>query len=363
MRELKADVIDGGEPLSKALSRIMKSGTAVIVTKNGRYYGLIDDRDIRNVADTSKAKAINAAVRAPFLGDKPGLEDAMRAFLAGHFKALPVIEKNVIRGIVTRADVMNEMVKTRVVPKTSVAALMASPLYTIDRGERLGVAKGLMKKLGVHHLGVTSGGRVVGNISTFDFSMMLVGKKMKPSFLLASEVKNPNDRLVGDFMRERLITVRPGDPLETAVEMMAKHNVSKLTVVDGKQAMGVLTAVDVMKFVLSLVSEGPNVFISGLPEDDMFYYRDIKGSIKGTLKKFANTFELGDVHVHFKKGKSTYQMGTKLEIEHGILVVHSEGYNLKRLMNRNLSEIKRLLDKRKNYKKDKRIHNITGNIL
>jgi CBS domain-containing protein len=363
MRKLKADVLDGAEPLSKALTCILKSGTVVVVTNKGRYYGLIDDRDIRGVNNPSKAKAINAAVRAPSLGEESGVEDAMRAFLAGHFKAIPVIENRKIRGVVTRADVMDGMVKARMVPKTNVAALMATPLYTIDSGEKIGVAKGLMKKLGVHHLGVTRNEKVVGNLSTFDLSMMLVKRKERPRFMLTSEIANPDDRLVRDFMRERLVTVRPGDSLDKAVGIMAKENLSKLTVMEGSQAIGVLTAVDVMKFVLSLVTSGPSVFISGLPEDDMFYYRDIKESVKGTLKRYTSTFELGDVNIHFKKGKSTYQMGTKLEIEHGVVVVHSEGYNLKRVIARNLSEIKRLLDKRKNYKKDKRIHNTTGNLL
>lgn len=363
MRELKADVIDGEEPLSKALNCILKSGTAVVVTKKGRYYGLIDDRNVRMVTDASRAKAINAAVRAPSLAEESTVEDAMRAFLAGHFKALPVISKGKIKGVVSRADVMNEMVKQRMVPKTTVAALMSSPLYTIDHKERIGVAKGLMRKLKVHHLGVTNGQRVVGSLSTLDLSMMMVNQKTRSLFMLTSEIENPDDKLVRDFMRERVMTAKPGDPLEKAVGIMAKENLSKLTVMDGKEARGVLTALDVMKFVLSLVSRGPSVFVSGLPEDDMFYYLDIKAAIKGVLKKFLGTFELGDVHVHFKKGKSTYQMSTKLEVEHGAVVVHSEGYALKDVVNRNVTEIKRLLDKKKNYRRDKKIHNTTGNVL
>jgi len=193
--------------------------------------------------------------------------------------------------------------------------------------------------------------------------MLMVNQKTRSVFMLTSEIDNPDDKLVRDFMRERLVTVRPGDPLDKAVGIMAKENLSKLTVLEAGQAIGVITAIDVMKFVLSLVSEGPSVFISGLPEEDMFYYRDIKESIKGALKRFSNTFDLGDVNAHFKKGKSTYQMSTKIDVEHGIFVVHSEGYNLKRVIGRNVSEIKRLLDKRKNYKKDKRIHNTAGNLL
>jgi ribosome-associated translation inhibitor RaiA len=60
--------------------------------------------------------------------------------------------------------------------------------------------------------------------------------------------------------------------------------------------------------------------------------------------------------VHLKRGKSTYNMSTRLELDHGQLVVRSEGYDLKTVVNENTGEIKRLLTKRKNYKRDKRKH-------
>ena len=360
MRKMEADIINGNEPLSQALDSILKTGTAVMVTQNGKYYGLIDDRDIRpNINDSSKTKAISAAVRAPHLTEEMPLEDYMRAFMAGHFKALPLVEKGKVIGAVGRADVMEEMARLGNVPKTSVSALMASPIYTIDEKETVGVARGLMRKLGVHHLAVTSRGRVVGSISPFDLSMLVLKPRGRQRFMLTSEVDNPDERLVKNYMRETLVTVRASEPLESAVRKMAKKNVSKLVVLEGGRAIGVITALDVMKFMLSLIIEGPSVFISGLPEDDMFYYGDIEGSMKETVKKFTRTFEIGDVNIHFKKGKSTYQMSTRLDVEHGNLVVQSEGYELKTVVNKNMSEIKRLLTKRKNYKRDKRKHYMT----
>ncbi|MCP4646646.1 MAG: CBS domain-containing protein [bacterium] len=360
MRKMKADVISGNEPLSKALDSILRTGTAVMVIKNGKYYGLIDDRDIRpNIIDSSKTKAINAAVRAPHLKEEMPLEDYMRAFMAGHFKALPLVEKGKITGAVSRADVMDEMARLGNVPKTSVSALMASPIYTIDEKETVGVARGLMKKLGVHHLAVTSRGRVIGSISPFDLTMLVLKPRGKQRFMLTSEVDNPDGRLVKNYMRETLVTVRASEPLESAVRKMARKNVSKLVVLEAGRAIGVITALDVMKFMLSLIVEGPSVFISGLPEDDMFYRGDIEENMKETVKKFTRTFEIGDVNIHFKKGKSTYQMSTRLDVEHGNLVVQSEGYELKTVVNKNVSEIKRLLTKRKNYKRDKRKHYMT----
>jgi len=356
MRMTKADVIDGGEPLSKALNSILTTGTAVMVTKNGKYYGLIDDRDIRQVSNASRCKSITAAVRAPQLKESSSLEETMQAFMAGHFKALPVVKSGRIIGSVSRADVMNEMANRGKVPKTTVSALMAVPIYTVEQDEDLGVAKTLMKKLGVHHLAVTSRSKVIGTISTFDLSMLLLKPKGRQRFVLISEVNKPDEKPVRDYMREKFVTIKADEKLDTAVKKMAKHNVSKLTVKEGGKAIGVLTAVDVMKFVLSLITKGPNVFISGLPEEAMFYYGDVEASLKNAVGKFKNTFDIGDVYVHFKKGKSTYNMHTKIELEHGALVVHTEGYELQTMVTKNVSEIKRLLTKRKNYKRDKRKH-------
>ncbi|MBD3397650.1 CBS domain-containing protein [Candidatus Micrarchaeota archaeon] len=360
MRTMKADIINGNEPLSKALDAISRTGTAVMVTKNGKYYGLIDDRVIRpNISDSSRTKAISAAVRAPRLTEDMSLEECMRAFMAGHFKSLPIIEKGKIIGAISRADVMNEMVRMGNVPKTSVSALMASPIYTVDEKETMGMARGLMRKLGVHHLAVTRRGRVCGSLSPFDFSMLSLKPKGRQRFALTSEIDNPDEKKVVEYLREKLVTVRASEPLESAARKMARRNVSKLVVLEGGKAVGVLTAIDVMKFMLSLIEEGPTVFISGLPEDDMFYYGDIEESMKSTLKKFMRSFELGDVNIHFKKGKSTYQMSSKLDVEHSNLVVHSEGYDLKTVVNENLDEIKRILKKRKDYKRDKRKHYMT----
>jgi CBS domain-containing protein/ribosome-associated translation inhibitor RaiA len=357
MRTMKADIIDGNVPLSKALDYILNTGTAVMITKNGKYYGLIDDRDIRpNISDSSHTKAIRAAVRAPHLTEGMPLEDHMRAFMAGHFKALPVVEKGRIVATVSRADVMDEMVKVGNVPKTSVSALMGTPIYTIDEKETVGVAKGLMKRLGVHHLAVTRGKKVIGSLSTFDLLMLVLKPRGRQRFALASEIDNPDLKLVRDYMREKLVTVRASEPLESAARKMAKQNVSKLIAMEGNRAVGVLSAFDVMKFMLSLIEEGPSVFISGLPEDEMFYHGEIEESMKSTMRKFTRSFEIGDTNINFKKGKSIYQMRTMIDIEHGILVVHSEGYELKTVVNENLAEIKRLLTKRKNYKRDKRKH-------
>ncbi|MEM4272148.1 MAG: CBS domain-containing protein [Candidatus Bilamarchaeaceae archaeon] len=350
MRMLKANVIDGEEPLSKALNLFLTSGTAAVVTKEGRYYGIIDDRNIRQgITDASRTKAISAAVRAPSLPEDASLDDAIRAFMAGHFKALPVVRSGRIVGLATRAEVMEEMLKEKMVPKTRISALMSSPLYTIEEDEELGVARTMMKKLNVHRLAVTRGKRVVGVVSTFDISASLLKPSGRDRFMLVSEITNPDMKPVRDFMRTKFVIASASDPLGEAVRKMAKENISDVIVMEGENPAGILSAVDVMKFVLGLISEGPVVYISGLGEDEMAYYGEIKEAVKGALKKFGKTFEIGDVQVHFKKGKSVYSMNTHVDIGGGSLIVNSEGYDLKTAVDANVNEIKMLLTKRKGY--------------
>jgi CBS domain-containing protein len=352
---IKANVIDGDEPLSKALSMFLTSGTAAVVTSKGKYYGIIDDRNIRQgIKDASKTKALHAAVRAPSLEEGATLDEALRSFMAGHFKSLPVLKSGKIVGLMTRAEVMGQMITERVVPKTRVSALMASPLYTVDSEEELGVARTLMKKWDVHRIAVTKGTKVVGVVSTFDITSSLLKPSGRDRFMLITEITNPDMKPVHDFMRERFIIANASDPLEDAVRKMAKENVSDVIVMEGASPAGILSAVDVMKFVISLISEGPVVYISGLGDEEMTYYGDIKESIKTVLRKFDKAFDMGDVQVHFKKGKSIYSMNTHLDLGHRSLVVNSEGYDLKTAVDTNVNEIKMLLSKKKEYAKDKK---------
>jgi acetoin utilization protein AcuB len=282
------------------------------------------------------------------------LDEAIRSFMAGHFKSLPVLKSGQIVGVMTRAEVMGEMVTQRVVPKTRVSALMASPLYTVDSEEELGVARTLMKKWDVHRIAVTKGTKVVGVVSTFDITSSLLKPSGRDRFMLISEITNPDMKPVHDFMRERFIIANASDPLEDAVRKMAKENVSDVIVMEGANPAGILSAVDVMKFVISLISEGPVVYISGLGDEEMAYYGDIKESIKAILRKFDKTFEIGDVQIHFKKGKTIYEMNTHIDLGNNSLIVNSSGYDLKTAVDENVNEIKMLLTKKKGYARDKK---------
>ena len=63
--ELKeALILDVKDPVSKALNELLKTGTAVIVTKDNKYFGILDDRHLGiNMNNASKTKCETEAIK------------------------------------------------------------------------------------------------------------------------------------------------------------------------------------------------------------------------------------------------------------------------------------------------------------
>ena len=103
-------IIDSSEPVSRAVNEISRTGLPVLVTKNGKYFGLIDERSIRHrTASPNKERCETIAERTPTLNAESTVMDSCKAFFAGRFKAIPVIDKGNIAGAITRHTLMNEL--------------------------------------------------------------------------------------------------------------------------------------------------------------------------------------------------------------------------------------------------------------
>ena len=188
-------ILDASEPLSKALNEILKQGTAVIVLKNRSYFGIIDDRTINlGISDTSKARCETFCVRTPVLYPQSTLIDRLNAFMAGHFKALPVVDeiKSLPLGLITRVEVLKELLSLKLIPKKVLSEVMNAPVYTIDLNSTLADAKSKIKAYGAHRLLVLNKGYPYGILSTFDLAGLLSNPQDRKGDRMISEIQNIN---------------------------------------------------------------------------------------------------------------------------------------------------------------------------
>jgi CBS domain-containing protein len=89
---------------------------------------------------------------------------------------------------------------------------------------------------------VGGGGEVLGIVTERDILADVV-----------AEGKDSGTARVSDIMTKKIVTVDPHQSLEEAADLMVKHNVKKLPVVEAGRLVGIITASDLIKYERALI--------------------------------------------------------------------------------------------------------------
>lgn len=347
-------MLDSKDPLSKALGELMDTGTAVIVTRKGKYVGTIDDRSMgSSFQDAGKTLCETVIAKPPTLLPSATMLQRIDAFLSGHFKALPVVDENGNpMGITTRVELLQDMLGERIVPNNRVADLMNAPVYTIDENECMHAAKSLLKMHKCNRLVVTRNGKPAGVISTLDMAAEKASRDVmqkRPKGI--TDVKSQNDRPVREFFRSDITIVGETDTVEEAAKRMVDKKVSSVVVVSKHRPVGVFSAVDLFKRIQDVAKGEFELVISGLGQENITMYPYIKDKIGGVLEKFLSSFEIRNAKVRVKEEKSVFDVDIYFDKKDGHVSMSGSRSTLKETVDELAEELDRVLCKAKEKRK------------
>jgi CBS domain-containing protein len=119
----------------------------------------------------------------------------------------------------------------------SVQELMTSNPCSIDSDKSVAYAAKMMRDEDVGLAAIVEGNRLVGTVTDRDIAIRVV-----------AEGKDPESTKVTEIASTELVTVAPQQGLDEALQLMAKHQVRRLPVVeeDGRLA-GVVAQADVAR--------------------------------------------------------------------------------------------------------------------
>jgi predicted transcriptional regulator len=349
-------ILDGSEPLSKVLTHLDEA-PAVIVTRKGKYYGLIDHRSVSDgFKKPHETRCEKAVVKPPLIVENASILERVELFLQGHFKALPVVDENDEPiAITTRVELLKDMARERMMPGGNVTDLMSTPVYSIDEKSKIADVKRELKDRNARRLVVTRNSKPVGVVSTFDIGAWkdrhnLAGGRKD---LHMSEPIDFDDMELSGFIRPDVITLESASKVDEAAKQMIAREVSGVIIVEKDKPVGILSAMDIFKYLHDIMEEKTQLQISGLSEESMLQYNDIQGKIGHVLDKFRKSFNIKDPRLHVKEDKNIFQVNIHFSTDEGSVSLKGERATLKETVDELAVELDKVLNKKKEMRRPK----------
>jgi len=347
------EFIDYKQPISKAIPKLKKSKLPLVVLKKGKYFGLLDNRQIRerNVQNPSTAHSSEFTARAPRLRKDTKLNKIVELFFISRFSALPVVDDNDnILGLNTRWDLLKELIKKNIIPKKKVLEVMSSPAISINKNENISKALGRMRGYGVRRLVVVDDNdRTVGVISMYDIELLLLSKPKERLPFVKEKYKTENIK-IDSVMTTNILTVEPSKLIIEAAAIMAKNKIDSLVVLSGKKPIGIISSRDVLEQALKQ-KETFNVLISGLDRYDKTHYTEIVDACSALIKKInkSKTVKVDFLSMHVKKSGHRYSIFARVSVNNRIIPVNinSYGWDLMEAIMTTINEIDKMIKKKK----------------
>ncbi|HEX4458057.1 MAG TPA: CBS domain-containing protein, partial [Polyangia bacterium] len=244
--------VEVSERVAQAASRMRSCRIRHLPVMGGpRLVGVLS---LRDVVGADAEALVSAVMSAPpqTVGVATGMHEACERMVAKRISCLPVVEHDHLLGIFTNTDALrfaaallsDDVQAVRGGP--TVAQLMTRPLVVASPQLALEAAWRLMRESNVRHLPVMDGDELVGMLS--DRDVLAAGR----SWLVAPETAQ---RLiqVADAMSPRVGTIQSTRPAHEAASILERRRLGALVVLRGQRPLGILTATDLLYWLLSRV--------------------------------------------------------------------------------------------------------------
>jgi CBS domain-containing protein len=114
----------------------------------------------------------------------------------------------------------------------AVRDVMTTRLATVDAGDSPTDAARLMRDEDIGDVLVTENGRLCGIVTDRDLVVRCMAEQTE------SEIR------VGELCSQELVSVSPDDDLDDAIRLMAERDIRRLPVIEGNNAVGILSLGD-----------------------------------------------------------------------------------------------------------------------
>jgi len=233
-------VLKSGDQITKArqILRDDRFREVYVVDAKKQLLGYIDITDGLRVTATKSNVTIEGFVRqAPVSSPSASIEQVARTMREFHTDSAAIVdEKSHVVGGVLLSDIFPVIISRNELHGPVFRQMSGDVVFAGPKDELRKVYTMIMES-GFAAFPVVEKKRLVGVISRRD---LISSRRVRSS--IAQHARTT----IGDAMTKEVVTVGPDDPISTAAELIVRHDVSLLPVVDGGHLVGVVNRHDVL---------------------------------------------------------------------------------------------------------------------
>lgn len=343
--------IEPEDAIAKAVSLMLDNRVHQLpVVANRSYQGMVY---AKNLIETNffprRTKVQTLAVNTTSLGSDAQIWEANQAIIRSGLRALPVIAKDRLIGIVSETDLALAVdVGDTLVDDVMIGAIVA------EEDSTLSYALSNMKRQNISRLPVISkNGKLVGVIDTLDIVQVLAVPRERMSASRTTMLSAGSDRTdvrsvkVKEIMRKATPT-RRGAKLSDAVKLLARAE--EIIVIDNDMPVGIIAPKDVIKLSMPERRE-PIVQIAHVGDDSE--KQEIITELNKFLKRIAGRFDrVYSMEVSVDRHRTRkYSMHGKLMTTEGLVAARSTGWDVRSASRELVNRLDRRIG---DYKHDRR---------
>lgn len=293
-----------------------------VVDDDDKYLGMIFAKQLLNSSALPSSKVKSYIVNTSAIGPDRDVENAAKLIIGSGNRALPVVEKGRLVGIVSETDV----VSTADFGHAIVDEVMSGAIV-IEEDTTLSDAVTKMRRYNISRLPViNTKGVLKGTLSILDVGRIIATprERTSKSAAISGGTAAIKDVKVKDIMK-RTISVEPGTKLNSIVDHFKRNE--EVIVAGDNRPMGIVTPKDALELVLPKKSSAPMIHMAHL--EDGQDRTEIQEQLERFLKKIQG--KLGDVRsvvVYADKHKTRkYSLRTRLITSRGVIDAKAVGYD------------------------------------
>jgi len=331
-----------------------------VLDNDGRYMGLVSLDFIikrRNLPMTARVR--NLLSIPPEATEDDNLSALAEKMLMSGVRALPVLSKNRLVGIVTRTDLVQVLSSVKELKDVSVDSIMSHYPLSVKERDGISKAKSLIRELHEQIIPVVDDSdRLTGVVGIKDIAPYLWGvKTLEKDGWSNGESYPPNIEIKS--VMHRPITVPLGTSVGNAAQLMSEHSITSVIVVDGNKPVGVVTQLNLIELIASAKKrEEVYVQITGLSEESSFQFDSLYTIIQNSLQRIAKVtvptfFSMHVAQYNIETGESKYSIRIILKASNKSFYAKAHDWNLMKATDDVMNVLEKMVRKDKVKKRDK----------